>query len=88
MYVTHGVGVQSDWIDHEIGRILKVQEHHRIAQNEDLLKERIKGIRRHVDTLAGKLKQVEEEMYNDEIRYTNNLLYRSTWIPYLQYVRQ
>lgn len=39
MTAVEGVGVQVDWVDWEIGSILKAEDHHRLAQNAILDKE-------------------------------------------------
>lgn len=40
------VGVHVDWNDREIGRILKAQDHHRLAKNANMIEEQIEGVQR------------------------------------------
>lgn len=57
-----GVGVQVDWIDREIGKVLKAQDRHQLAQNASQMRQHIEGVRRQPDIMEGELKQLEEEM--------------------------
>lgn len=53
------VGVQ---VDREIAKVLKAQDHYRLAQNINEIKEQIEGVQKQLETLVGKIKQLEGEM--------------------------
>lgn len=46
MAVVEGVGVQVHLIDWEIGRVLKAQEHDRLTQNANQVRQRIEDVQR------------------------------------------
>lgn len=41
MAAAEGEGVQVDWIDREIDKVLKAKDHHLLAQNADQMREYI-----------------------------------------------
>lgn len=59
---SEGDGVLVDWIDREIGKILKAKEHHQLSQNVDKLRERVATVQRQLDEMVGELERVEAEM--------------------------
>lgn len=59
MAVTKSLGIQVDWIDRDIRRVLKAQDHHRLSQNANPMRERIEVVQRQLDALVCKLKQLK-----------------------------
>lgn len=63
-------GVQVDWIDREIGKILKAKDHQRFAQSADQLRERVAVLQRQLDEVAGKLRCLEALPLRTNMLYT------------------
>lgn len=62
MAVAEGMRVQFNFIDLEIGKVLKAQDHCRLAQNANQMKEHIEVVQRQLDMMVAELKQLEAEM--------------------------
>lgn len=56
-----------DWFNEVIRKILKAKDHQKLAHTTNLIRERIKDIKRYMKTLADELKQAEEEMTEQDM---------------------